>query len=144
LCLFVNWKAASLAWYADWTAGLHKIFKHAQDLKLAHSVLQLSWDTWVLTAAAASLAWVMWRRHKRLLRMQSPSTHHIRANSETGVGWDFVAACKVVPFKLFCNIHSMAVMAFFIAWPWWHLGSVFTNESFLRRSELQPKKYAWN
>lgn len=66
--------------------GLHKVFKRTKDFKLAHSVLELSWDTWVLTAAAASLAWVMWRRHKRLLQMQSSSTHHTRANSETGVG----------------------------------------------------------
>ncbi|KAL0022984.1 hypothetical protein WJX79_002367 [Trebouxia sp. C0005] len=68
------------------SSGLHKGFKHAQDLKLAHSVLQFSCDTWVLTAAAASLAWVMWRRHKRMLQMQSSSTQHTRADSETGVG----------------------------------------------------------
>ena len=52
--------------------------------KRALPQLQLSWDTWVLTAAAASLSWVMWRRHKRLLQMQH--TSHTRGNSETGVG----------------------------------------------------------
>ena len=44
----------------------------------------VSWDTWVLTAAAASLSWVLWRRHKRFLQTQH--TSHTRANSETGVG----------------------------------------------------------
>ena len=46
--------------------------------------VHISWDTWVLTAAAASLSWVLWRRHKRFLQTQH--TRHTRANSETGVG----------------------------------------------------------
>ena len=44
----------------------------------------ISWDTWALTAAAASLSWVLWRRHKRFL--QTRHTSHTPADRETGVG----------------------------------------------------------
>lgn len=51
---------------------------------LVQTTKRISWDTWVLTAAAASLSWVLWRRHKRFLQTQH--TSHTQANSETGVG----------------------------------------------------------
>lgn len=74
-------------WLKEWSPmmaglyapGLQSIFQQTHK-----AVVQLSWDTWALTAAAASLAWVLWRRHKRLLQLQQSS--HTRTNSETGVG----------------------------------------------------------
>lgn len=61
---------------ADWPRVLQQ--------SLMETSRHVSWDTWVLTAAAASLSWVLWKRHKRILQTQH--TSHTQANSETGVG----------------------------------------------------------